>query len=514
MHLAIQARIYRLLCAAWRHRYLLIIPPLILPIVGYLLSTSSAKIYDNHTSFLIQESATLNPFLKDLSVETQIQQRIKALDTLLHSRHILKRVAEEKSLYASNASNYAKDQIIGKLSANLKVNLFGSDLIRISYRSGTPEGMSQVLKKVREVFIEQLLAPERSSMSSSEDFLLNQLIEQRVQLEEAEVALAKFKSKNALQLPSLFNNNVQSMSELRQLIADKEIELAGQQAVMDSLHTELLRNNPLIGLLENDIMQQKRELNNLLARYTQKHSKVVIATANLSRLEKELIEFLNITKSITSFDELERLWLSSLSKIEDALPNSGANVSFIPGEEIESAKLRYSRMKQELAQLKLQQKDLLAFISSSSTVEQQLKTLNRDIEVKKKVYQDTLNRHERAKLTGALGDYEQKDRIKVIDEAYTPSSPSNMPAILYMILGVIAGIGLGSGAALIIEITDSRLRYITDVQSIAGVPVLARIPKVQDSRHQLDRLLASPDFTENTQSTLPQKTLLNSKRHS
>ncbi|ADZ90018.1 GumC family protein [Marinomonas mediterranea] len=512
MHLAIQARIYRLFCAAWRHRYLLVIPPLILPTFGYLLSTSSAKIYDNHTSFLIQESATLNPFLKDLSVETQIQQRIKALDTLLHSRHILKRVAEEEHLYTETASDYAKDRVIGRLSANLKVSLFGSDLIRISYRNGTPEGMSEVLKKVREVFIEQLLAPERSSMSSSEDFLLNQLVEQRVQLEQAEAALADFKSENALQLPSLFNNNVQSISELRQLIADKEIELAGQQAVMDSLHTELLRNNPLIGQLESDILQQKRELNSLLSRYTKKHSKVVIAMANLSRLEKELIEFLELTKSITSFDELERLWLSSLSRIEESMSSSGTNVSFIPGEEIESAKLRHSRITQELAQLKRQQDGLLEFIASSSSVEQQLKTLNRDIEVKKKVYQDTLNRHERAKLTGALGDYEQKDRIKVIDEAYTPSSPSNMPAILYMILGVIAGIGLGSGVALVIEITDSRLRYIADVQSIAGAPVLARIPKIQDSHHQLDTLLHGAEFADTAKTNLSKRKLLNFKR--
>jgi len=89
MQLGVQARFYKILAAAWRHRYLLIIPPLLMPFIGLGMSKLAPRIYDSHTSFLIQESAKLNPFLKDLSVETHIQQRIKALDTLLHSRHIL-----------------------------------------------------------------------------------------------------------------------------------------------------------------------------------------------------------------------------------------------------------------------------------------------------------------------------------------------------------------------------------------------------------------------------------------
>ncbi|MBJ7538254.1 GumC family protein [Marinomonas transparens] len=486
MHLAIQARLYRLLCAAWRHRYLLVIPPLILPIFGFLLSNVVPKVYDNHTSFLIQESATLNPFLKDLSVDSQIQQRMKALDTLLHSRHILQRVAEEEGLYPENATDYQKDRVINRLSSNLKVALFGSDLIRVSYHSNTQQGMDSLLRKVRDVFIEQLLAPERSSMTNSEAFLLAQLEEQRMHLEQAESALANFKSKHTMQLPSLFNNNVSSISELRQLIAQKEIEFAGQEAVMASLHTQLIRNNPLIAQIESDIVSHKRELSTLLSRYTPQHSKVIIANAMLSRLERELHDLITLTDQIDSIEELERLWLATGKALETQSEKVATALNLAQNNEIESAKLRYSRLKQELNQLHKQHDDLLQLINSSSGIEQQLQTLSRDLKVQDKVYQETLNRYERAKVTGALGEFEQKDRIKIIDKAYVPSGPSNMPTLLYVVLGVIAGIGLGVGTAIVLEVTNSQLRYISEVQDIAKVPVLARIPKIKDDYNLLD----------------------------
>ncbi len=498
MQLAIQTRLYRLLCATWRHRYLLVIPPLLLPIMGFFLSNAAPKIYDNHTSFLVQESATLNPFLKDLSVDSQIQQRMKALDTLLHSRHILQKVAVSEGLYPATPSDYEKDQIINKLSSNLTVALFGSDLIRISYRSSRPEGMDSLLRSVRNIFIDQLLAPERSSMSNSEQFLLGQLENQRAQLNKAESALADFKSKHVMQLPSLFTNNVSSISELRQLISQKEIELAGQDAVMSGLHTQLILNNPLILQIEKDIIQKKRTLGNLQSRYTARHSKVIIAQTALDRLEQELAKWVEITTQIDDIEGLERFFKSSKqNNISSLFPELSGNISkniekalaslnFTPNNEIEAAKLKHSRLTQELSQLRQQHDDLLTLINNSGDIEQTLQSLSRDLKVQEKVYQETLDRYERAKVTGALGSYEQKDRIKIIDQAYVPSAPSNMPVAFFIVLGAIAGIGLGVSSALVLEITDSRLRYMNEVENIAKVPVLSRIPKIKDDHYLLD----------------------------
>ncbi|MBB1487340.1 GumC family protein [Oceanospirillum sediminis] len=503
MQLAVEIRFYRIIAAAWRHRYLLVIPPIVMPLVGLVIGMMSPRVYDSHTSFLIQESAKLNPFLKDLSVETHIQQRIKALETLLHSRHILQQVAEEQKLYSEEAKQAEKDWVVRKLSSRLSVSLFGSDLVRIQYRSPEKGNMAPILSNVREVFINQLLAPERSSVSNSEKFLLEQLERQRELLNQSEQDLSVFKAEFALQLPGLMNNNITEISELKRQIAEKETELAGQAAVLETLHTQLLRNNPVLASLEKDIIRLKSDLVSLQARYTDQHSKVISANNQLQRLQDERRELISLTESINSIDELERLWQASGT----ALPSHTSPEHILSGqgtivmaqlEEAESARARHQRIEHELGQLKKQLNQVLALVNNSGDIEQTLLRLNRDLDVQRKVYSELLDRYERAKITGALGSYEQRDRIKIIDKAFEPSVPSNLPVVVFVAAGLVAGIGLGSGIALLIELTDSRLRYIEDVQKSAGVPVLTRIPLVKENSYVLD--LSEFDLDEITDS--------------
>ncbi|WP_413701777.1 hypothetical protein ACLKMH_09660 [Psychromonas sp. KJ10-10] len=101
---SLNMRIYLILAGAWRRRYPIIIPILILPLFVIALSILSPKNYAAHTSMLIQETAKLNPFLEDLAVSAMLKERISALKTLLHSRHILTAVAQERGLVDEQTS--------------------------------------------------------------------------------------------------------------------------------------------------------------------------------------------------------------------------------------------------------------------------------------------------------------------------------------------------------------------------------------------------------------------------
>lgn len=99
---------YRILLAAWRRRYLIVVPILTLPIFGVVIALNSTKQYASHTSMLIQETAKMNPFLEDLAVSAMLKERIDALKTLLHSRHILTQVALDLELINDQSSDYEK----------------------------------------------------------------------------------------------------------------------------------------------------------------------------------------------------------------------------------------------------------------------------------------------------------------------------------------------------------------------------------------------------------------------
>ena len=120
-----------ILAAAWRRRYLIITPILLMPVIGGIVGFVSPKKYQTHTTILIQEAAKQNPFLKDLTVETNLRERMPALQALLHSRHILGSVAQKIGLIDKDTPGEEINRKITELSKSLDARLVGDDLIKI-----------------------------------------------------------------------------------------------------------------------------------------------------------------------------------------------------------------------------------------------------------------------------------------------------------------------------------------------------------------------------------------------
>ena len=66
-----------LLWSAWRRRYLIAIPIVIMPLLGLGIGIFSPKKYTSYTTVLIQEAAKMNPFLEDLAVATNLKSRME-----------------------------------------------------------------------------------------------------------------------------------------------------------------------------------------------------------------------------------------------------------------------------------------------------------------------------------------------------------------------------------------------------------------------------------------------------
>ncbi len=193
--ISLSQRFYIILTAAWRRRYMIVIPIFIMPFIGLVIAKLSPKHYESHTSMLIQETAKMNPFLEDLAVSTMLKERLSALQTLLHSRHILGLVAEERGYTHKSMSPQEIDKAIAQLSKSLTVRMAGKDLIRIDYRSNNPDRMKTTLETISRYFTDQLLAPERSSMKDSSQFLAEHIKFRRKELDIAEEELVDFKNR-------------------------------------------------------------------------------------------------------------------------------------------------------------------------------------------------------------------------------------------------------------------------------------------------------------------------------
>ena len=88
--------------SAWRNRYLTFALITLMPLAGILIGSLKTDVYESKMTILIQESAKHNPILEDLAVQTRIKDRIKALDALLHSRHVLLGVSIDLGLVSKD----------------------------------------------------------------------------------------------------------------------------------------------------------------------------------------------------------------------------------------------------------------------------------------------------------------------------------------------------------------------------------------------------------------------------
>ncbi|PKH06236.1 GNVR domain-containing protein [Moritella sp. Urea-trap-13] len=473
----IWGNIYRFIEIIWRRRYYLGISVLLGISIALIVSIVTPKRYASHTSILVQESSLLNPFLEDLSVSFNLEDRMVALRVLVHSRHILFTVAEQNALIDKNSDYRARDLIVEKLSAAITLTLSGTDLVIITLNWDDPSQMKSVLNSVSQLFIDSLMAPSRASIISSEQFLLAQLALRRDKLVLSEEKMAAFRRQHIGVLPELFIQNNQTLFSIYSDIRNKDIELSGAYGQLNSLKKKLAQTNPVIGIVEEQIVSIEAKLSLLKASYTRSHSKVQSAELQLNNLKNEQSRLLSKNVELTEA-QLNQLW--NLASVADNGDGEGKTPSLLLSqlENLQAAQSHVIQLENEIAMLQQQSKRLTSNVAMEADVAKELSALERDLSVNTKLYHDLLNRHEMAKVTGELGRHEEPEKIKVIDRPFTPGYPTNPSLLVYILVGLFAGIGCGIGLTVAAELLDDTLWHISKVSVFGDMNILARLPSI------------------------------------
>ncbi|MDG3436035.1 chain-length determining protein [Vibrio parahaemolyticus] len=463
-----------LLHGAWRRRYMIVIPMLVLPILGFGVSKLVPTTFIAHTSMLIQETAKMNPFLQDIAVSTMLKDRLSALSTLLKSRHVLYSVAKEQGLIDDDMDAKEQEFIIKDLASRLSVQQLGKDFIQIQLRSGKAQGMESMLTSVSNRFVEQLLAPERSSIKDSSHFLTIHINKRREELDKAEHAFAEYKNTYSHATPEMQAQSLTRLASLKQTLAEKEAELAGVTRSLGSLDQQLSKTNPVIGKIEEQIIEIRSELTLLRAKYTEAHSLVQGKLRELKRLEQERTVLLSSKQPELNSNQLWDIASNAtVSSLGEAQPLLVSQLH-----QLQIMRSRFESLTEETISLQKMIQELESNAHRFGSTATEINRLARDVAVKREMYDDLVERYEMAQLTGSLGVFEENKRVKIIDAPFTPTIPSNLPSIVFIILGFIGGAGLGVGLATLLELADNSVRSRRALEKHLGVPVITTLPKM------------------------------------
>jgi capsular exopolysaccharide synthesis family protein len=108
-------------------------------------------------------------------------------------------------------------------------------------------------------------------------------------------------------------------------------------------------------------------------------------------------------------------------------------------------------------------------------------SLKAGIETKRKILTDLLTRQSDNETTRALKD-SPASNMRVVDRAEAPRSAFKPDIFLNLLLSIVFGLGLGAGAALLLNYLDNTVKNELDIQRYAAVPALGFIPLYQPLR--------------------------------
>ncbi len=482
------------LLAGWRRRYLVVAPFVVLPLLGLIVGILAPRIYETRMTILVQEIAN-NPVVQDLAVQTNLKDRMDGLTVLLQSRHILWDVVNTLKLVPENGTDADREAIVQQLSRALSARLVGKDLVELKMRSRNPDQMTQELEVVAIRFIEAIRAPGQSSVANSEVFLSDKIKEKKADVEKAETALATFRNEHSDQLPELHAANIQRLSQLRDTLQQRKTELAGAEATQQSLRDRLASANPIVGKIEEQIVQVSGQLAMLRARYTDEHSAVQGAIHQLERLQEERARQIQQAQSLST-EDLAQLWNRASTMQADLPPAVSANGTNQPGSGtqpllisqltgLQSAEAKVKGLEREIDSLTKDVADLETKTEAFGGVERELNDLQREAQTQRELYDSLLKRFETARLTVDLGHFELPEQIKVIDRPGLPVTV-NLPLFLFFVAGCVGALILGVAMAFVAELLDSSIRSVAQLERLVKAPVLSTIPLLFDDGFTAD----------------------------
>ena len=267
------------------------------------------------------------------------------------------------------------------------------------------------------------------------------------------------------------------MAALRQSLEEKRTTLAGADGALQDLLARLATTNPVIGRIEESIVQVSGDLALLRARYTEDHSEVQGAVRRLRRMEEERRTMLDTATTVTQAD-LARMWnmaAGSTLSSDKAAPLLVSQMS-----KLQEAQSRPAALRQEIQQIEKAVEDLQATVAAYGDIDREQQSLNRAVVAAREIHDQLAKRYEMARVTGSLGRFEAPERIKLIDPPTQPTNPTNPPAILFLLFGTVGGLILGVGLATVAETLDGSIRRKDQVEKLLGVAMLSRIPLIPE----------------------------------
>ena len=412
-----------ILRATWKHRRLGMLSAWLFGAIAAGIIVNIPDRYEASARISLDTQSILKPLMSGLAVQPNIEQQVMMLSRTLISRPNVEKVVRMADMDLGIQSKAAREAQIETLIKSLEIKSTNRDNIyTISYRNTDPAVAQKVVQSLLSIFVESSLGDKRQDSDAARKFIDEQIRNSEKKLLEAENRLKDFKLRNVELETADGKGSMDRLSEIAALLQKSRLELREAENSRDALRRQIVGDEPVllpespgadasISLPEIDgrIEAQKRNLDTLLQKYTDKHPDVI----GTRRLIKDL-------------EEQKRKEI--LARRQFAAANPGAGISNNPVYQqlkvsLGEAEANVASLRTRVAEYESRYKRTKEFMKFQPQLEAELVQLNRDYDIHKKNFEQLATRREAAELTGDLESVAGIADFRVIDPPRASSRP-------------------------------------------------------------------------------------------
>lgn len=475
----------------WRQRWVGVGVAWTAGVIAALLVSLIPNRYEAGARVYVDTKTVLRPLMRDLTVEPDVDQTVNLLAKTLITRPNVELLLRRSKLGPESMPQLERDLLIDTLTRQITVTGSGRDnVFTFSYRDPDPEKARLVVKNLVELFLESDSGAKKRDSEAARGFIDDQIKQYETRLAEAEGRLKDFKLRNIDMTDPGGRDYFARMSALTEDLAKLTVELRAAEQAREALRHEMdgetlsLLPDPSTPVaviaapeIEARIEAQRKQLDDLLRRYTDLHPDVISTKRLIESLEKDREQEIEKRRIAAASRPASRASGSTpmVQQIKLALAEAEANVA--------SIKVRSADMQSRLGQLR-------ASVNRVPQLEAELAQLNRDYEVVRRTYETMVARREQASLSEDV-DSTRAAQFRVIDPPRTAPNPvfPNRRALapLVLLLALAAGLAASFLMVQLVPTFDNAraLRLTTQRPVLGSVSMRTTAPLLRSRRHEL-----------------------------
>ena len=479
----------------WRRRWIGLAVAWLVAVAGAAALWLTPDRYETTARVYVDTQTVLKPLMAGLAVQPNIDEQIGMLARTIIARPNIEKIMHSANLDVSATTQIQRDQMVDDLTKRIRFNRGGRENIyAISYQDTNPERSKRVVQDLLSLFVESGLGNKRRDSEAARRFIDEQIKGYEQKLAEAENRLKEFKLKNLGFASSTGGDYFTRTRVMSEEAAKVRLELRAAEQARDAYRRELAGEDPVMlpgvgaagsaGASPSEydarIDVQRKQLDELLRRFTDQHPDVVATRKLISQLEEQRKEEIEARRKATT-ESPSKLSASTnpvFQRIKIALAEAEASIA--------SLRARAAEADARVAELR-------AVANKAPEIEAELVQLNRDYDVMRRNYESLVSRRESASMSGDV-DSAGLAEFRIIDPPRISPNPVFPNRIVLIPLVLLAALGAGLAASFAMARVFPTFHAVAALREFTQRPVLGAVSMLETARVVWRRRVANATF--------------------